>query len=56
MLKDTRSAIQFHAETFGRKAIDLEEGFLEAFVAEAEILPGKALDEPVRPSHLLGGS
>ena len=36
-LKDTRSAIQFHIESFGNKAFDAEEPVLEAFVAEAEI-------------------
>ncbi len=36
-LKDTRSAIRFHIESFGIKAFDAEEPVLEAFVAEAEI-------------------
>jgi predicted RNase H-like HicB family nuclease len=36
-LKDVRSAIRFHIETFGSKAIDDEESVLEAFVAEAEV-------------------
>jgi predicted RNase H-like HicB family nuclease len=36
-LKDIRSAIRFHIETFGPKAIDEKEGVLEAFVAEAEV-------------------
>ena len=36
-LKDVRSAIRFHIETFGPKAIDDHESVLEAFVAEAEV-------------------
>ena len=36
-LKDVRSAIRFHIETFGPKAIDRDESVLEAFVAEAEV-------------------
>jgi len=36
-LSDVRSAIRFHIETFGLKAIDDEETVLEAFVAEAEV-------------------
>ena len=36
-LKDVRSAIRFHIETFGSKAIDDDEAVLEAFVAEAEV-------------------
>ncbi len=36
-LKDVRSAIRFHVDTFGPKAIDNEEAVLEAFVAEAEV-------------------
>ncbi len=35
-LADVRSAIRFHIETFGPKAID-DEAVLEAFVAEAEV-------------------
>jgi predicted RNase H-like HicB family nuclease len=36
-LADVRSAIRFHLDTFGPKAIDLDESALEAFVAEAEV-------------------
>jgi predicted RNase H-like HicB family nuclease len=36
-LKDVRSAIRFHIDTFGPKAIDDDESVLEAFVAEAEV-------------------
>ena len=36
-LADVRSAIRFHIDTFGAKAIDTEETVLEAFVAEAEV-------------------
>ena len=36
-LADVRSAIRFHIETFGPKAIDRDEAVLEAFVAEAEV-------------------
>ena len=36
-LVDARSAIRFHIETFGPKAIDKEESVIEAFVAEAEV-------------------
>jgi predicted RNase H-like HicB family nuclease len=36
-LKDVRSAIRFHIETFGAKAINRDESVLEAFVAEAEV-------------------
>ena len=36
-LKDVRSAIRFHIETFGSKALDLDDTILEAFVAEAEV-------------------
>jgi predicted RNase H-like HicB family nuclease len=36
-LKDVRSAIRFHIETFGAKAIDQDQSVLEAFVAEAEV-------------------
>ena len=36
-LKDVRSAIRFHIETFGPKAIDDGDRVLEAFVAEAEV-------------------
>ena len=36
-LSDVRSAIRFHIETFGSKAINDDETVLEAFVAEAEV-------------------
>ncbi len=36
---DVKSAIRFHIETFGKKAVELESPVLEAFVAEAEV-PG----------------
>ncbi len=36
-LKDVRSAIRFHLDTFGARAIDRDEPVLEAFVAEAEL-------------------
>lgn len=36
-MKDVRSAIRFHIETFGPKALDLDDTLLEAFVAEAEV-------------------
>ncbi len=36
-LSGVRSAIRFHVETFGPKAIDSDETVLEAFVAEAEV-------------------
>ena len=36
-LTDVRSAIRFHIQTFGTKAINREESVLEAFVAEAEV-------------------
>ena len=36
-LKDVRSAIRFHIETFGPKTLDLDDTILEAFVAEAEV-------------------
>lgn len=36
-LKDVRSAIRFHIETFGPKAMDPNDSVLEAFVAEAEV-------------------
>lgn len=36
-LSDVRSAIRFHIDTFGPKAIDPDETALEAFVAEAEV-------------------
>ncbi len=36
-LQDTRSAIKFHAKTFGADAWERGNDVLEAFVAEAEI-------------------
>ena len=36
-LHDTRSAIRFHIETFGKDAFATDEPVLEAFVAEAEV-------------------
>jgi len=37
-LTDVRSAIRFHIETFGPKAVDRDQtAVLEAFVAEAEV-------------------
>ena len=36
-LKDVRSAIAFHLETFGRESLDVDPPVLEAFVAEAAV-------------------
>ena len=36
-LTDVKSAIQFHIETFGSEALDIDPPLLEAFVAEAGI-------------------
>ena len=36
-LKDVRSAIQFHLETFGPEALEVDPPILEAFVAEAGV-------------------
>ena len=36
-LADVKSAIQFHIETFGRQALEVEPPILEAFVAGAEV-------------------
>ena len=36
-LADVKSAIQFHIETFGTNALDVDSPVLEAFVAEAEL-------------------
>jgi predicted RNase H-like HicB family nuclease len=36
-LKDVKSAIQFHLETFGPEALDVDPPILEAFVAEAGV-------------------
>lgn len=37
-LADVKSAIQFHIETFGADALDVDSPVLEAFVAEAGIV------------------
>ncbi len=34
-LRDVKSAIQFHLETFGKDSLEVEPEVLEAFVAEA---------------------
>ncbi len=36
-LADVSSAIQFHLETFGKDAIDVDPPVLEAFIAEARV-------------------
>ena len=36
-LSDVKSAIQFHIDTFGTDAVDIEPPVLEAFIAEAMI-------------------
>ena len=36
-LKDVKSAIQFHLETFGPEALEVDPPILEAFVAEAGV-------------------
>jgi len=36
-LKDVRSAIQFHLETFGPEALEVDSPILEAFVAETGV-------------------
>ena len=36
-LADVRSAIQFHVETFGSDALEVDPPLLEAFVAEAGV-------------------
>ena len=36
-LSDVKSAIQFHMDTFGIDAVDIEPPVLEAFIAEARI-------------------
>ena len=36
-LVDVKSAIKFHLETFGKKALDIDPPVLEAFVAETRI-------------------
>lgn len=35
--EDVKSAIQFHIETFGREALEVEPIILEAFIAETGI-------------------
>lgn len=36
-LKDTRSAIRFHVETFGDDVFDNDEAILEAYIEESEV-------------------
>ena len=36
-LSDVKSAIQFHIDTFGSDAVDIDPPVLEAFIAEARI-------------------
>jgi predicted RNase H-like HicB family nuclease len=36
-LRDVRSALKFHLETFGPDSLDTDEPVLEAFVAEAAV-------------------
>jgi predicted RNase H-like HicB family nuclease len=36
-LKDVKSAIQFHLDTFGPEALEVDPPILEAFVAEAGV-------------------
>lgn len=36
-LEDTRSAIRFHIESFGKDAFETDQPVLEAFIAEAEV-------------------
>ena len=37
VLADVKSAIQFHIETFGSEALEIDPPLLEAFVAEAGV-------------------
>ena len=37
-LEDVKSAIQFHLETFGPEALEVDPPILEAFVAEAGVV------------------
>ena len=37
VLRDLRSAIRFHIETFGPEALDDAEPVLDAFIAETEV-------------------
>ena len=39
-LKDVKSAIAFHVETFGDEVLDVESPVLDAFVAETEVAIG----------------
>lgn len=36
-LSDIKSAIQFHLETFGKEALEVDPPILEAFIAEAGV-------------------
>jgi predicted RNase H-like HicB family nuclease len=36
-LADVKSAIQFHVETFGAEAVEIDPPVLEAFIAEAGV-------------------
>ena len=36
-LADIKSAIKFHLDTFGKKALEIEPAVLEAFIAETRI-------------------
>jgi len=36
-LKDVKSAVQFHIDSFGKEVLDVDPPILEAFVAEAGI-------------------
>jgi predicted RNase H-like HicB family nuclease len=37
VLADVKSAIQFHLETFGAEAVEIDPPVLEAFIAEAGV-------------------
>jgi predicted RNase H-like HicB family nuclease len=37
VLSDIKSAIQFHLETFGKEALEVDPPILEAFIAEAGV-------------------
>ena len=39
-LKDVKSAIAFHVETFGDEVLDVESPVLDAYVAETEVAIG----------------
>ena len=49
-LEDVKSAIQFHLDTFGPEALEVDPPILEAFVAEAQvaIMPKFPADAPIR--------